>query len=66
VREKVNERSLSADEAIGAEKIKERLVNLYAKPGKTTSDYVRELNQRTQSTNENVRMFCADLESICQ
>jgi hypothetical protein len=66
VREKVNERSLSADEAIAAEQIKERLVNLYAKPGKTTSDYVREFNQRTQSTNENVRMFCADLESICQ
>jgi hypothetical protein len=66
VREKVNERSLSADEAIAAEQIKERLINLYAKPGKTTSDYVREFNQRTQSTNENVRMFCADLESICQ
>jgi hypothetical protein len=66
VREKINERTLSLDEDSAANQIKERLINLYARPGKTTSDYVKEFNQRTQMTNENVRMFCADLESLCQ
>jgi hypothetical protein len=62
---------LEAEEAIeddetAVEQMREKLISLFGRTGKGNKDYVREFTSRRQQHNENVRLYCTELQRLCK
>ena len=54
------------DDETAVELMREKLVSLFGKTGKGNMDYVREFTNRRQQPNENVRLYCTELQRLCR
>ncbi len=54
------------DDVTAVELMHEKLVSLFGKTGKGNMDYVREFTNRNLQPNENVRLYCIELQRLCR